>query len=1385
MRKINQIKIAVLLSFVGAIVAVLLTDNFVNQTSYAYSSGPPAGYTGAPGEFTCTECHLVEDAGNGKLSLTVPPTYVPGRTYQITVKHANADQTRIRWGFELTALSADRLKAGELASTDATTQLTTGGPDNKNPRQYIEHTAAGNFEGQKNGAMWTFNWTAPATDVGPVTFYVAGNQANGNHNSSGDYIYSTFASSDPDSTQAEYAISASPSPLTISPGGTGTFNLSTTPLGDFQGAVTFTVGGLPGESVAAFDPPAINFNNPFTINSTLRVATGAGVPPGAYPLTITGIGQNIKRTTTALFVVTGTPAVDLSITKTGSPNPALVGANLSYRITVGNNGPSPANNVIMTNKLPANVAFVSASAGQGSCTASAAAVTCNLGSLARGASTLVALTVKPTAAGNIGSLASVVATETDTNIGNNSATDTINSIAGGAVPSLTDPNLAVRTVATGLSSPTTMAFLSANDFFVLEKTTGKVQHVVSGQLQSAALDLAVNSASERGLLGIALHPNFAANHYVYLYWTESSTGADSENLEDVPVLGNRVDRYVWDGSALIYDRNLIKLRAFQSDAGQPLRGNHNGGVIRFGPDGRLYIMIGDNGRRGSLQNLMSRGPMPDDQFGGPAPDDAHLTGVVLRLNDDGTTPSDNPFYSVGVRMGGAVGANIQKVFAYGVRNGFGMAFDPQTGALWTQENGDDSYDEINRIEAGANNGWAQVMGPLGRVADFKAIETNRPGGLQQNRWPAANLPDTPAEALARLYMLAGAHYNEPEFSWRYAVAPSPIGFVKGLGLGPQFEGDMFVGASRPFLYGGYLFRMKLSADRRSFVFNDQRLADKVADNDDKFDITESESLLIGKDFGVTTDIQTGPNGNLYIVSLSNNAVYEIYSNAKLYYANLTNTQEVPQTDSKANATATILLSPDETTAVVSLAYGNNLTAAQTATNIHGPAAIGANAPVIFNLSNGALTGERINLTPGQVADLKAGLYYININTSAFPNGEIRGQFVAAPQTNVAQFGSATYTAAENAGAVQVSVMRLGDASAAASVTYETSDASLATDKCDAVKGTASSRCDYLASGGTIVFAAGETRRTIAIPIVDDAYAEGAETFTVKLTGAAGAALNSAAQTSVVINDNDATTPAVNPESDATFFVRQQYLDFLGREPDAPGLAFWTSEITMCGTNAACVDRKRVNTSGAFFLSSEFQSTGFFVYRLYKGALGRVPLFDELILAMRQVGAGIVVGDQLSPQIIEDNKTAYANAFVMRDDFKAKYGSLNNQQYVDKLFGTTGASVTAADKIALVNDLNNNTETRASVLRKICDGTVTQSDGTQAFSTVYGKAFFDKEFNTAFVLMQYIGYLRRDPDDGGFAYWLAKLNLYGNFTDAEMVRSFLLSDEYRSRFGAAR
>ena len=306
------------------------------------------------------------------------------------------------------------------------------------------------------------------------------------------------------------------------------------------------------------------------------------------------------------------------------------------------------------------------------------------------------------------------------------------------------------------------------------------------------------------------------------------------------------------------------------------RGNHNGGVLRTGPDNKIYLQVGDTGRRGQLQNIFD-GPfgegIPDDQFGGPDITNDHLTGVILRLNQDGTTPRDNPFWKIGAERGGQVGANLKKIYAYGLRNGFGMAFDPFSGSLWEQENGDDSFSEINLAEAGFNSGWTQVMGPLERVAQFKAIENTRvpnppdpqaPGGyfgLQQVRWDPSLIADTPWEAFNRLFKLPGSEFSDPEMTWKYEVAPGGIDFLSTKELGKEYKrrpvhrlGPRRTARRQPVPPADRRQPQAGQGDRR------QRLKDRVADNLGKYEITESESLLFGENFGVTPDLKEGPDG---------------------------------------------------------------------------------------------------------------------------------------------------------------------------------------------------------------------------------------------------------------------------------------------------------------------------------------------------------------------------------------------------------------------------------------------------------------------------------------------------------------------------------------------
>ena len=1488
-----RIKVLALALFAAFAAALLLTDNAANPHARAYSAGPPAGFTRAPGELDCSDCHTTPAQSTGTLTLGVPDKYTPGQTYDITVTHASADATRVRWGFEMTALDSADEKAGAFAPNDDLTRVVSGeGPFPA--REYVEHTSKGTFSGQQNGAGWTFKWTAPAEDVGPVTFYLAGNQANGDGNSSGDNVYFTFKSAAYQAPAPDFQLTVTPSSRTVVQGSGATYDVTVTPLNGFQGTVALSATGLPNGVTADFVPASLNFTNASAQTALLSVSTAASAATGPHTFNVSATSGALTHTSQAALNVAAPTDADLSVTQTVSPNPAQANADIRYTVNVVNNGPASAQAVRLVVTMPHGLTSFLKGTNGGLCTlnahVSSTVYDCALGTLATGQGTGVDFILRTPSTGILGTKTEVSAAEHDPFPANNTVVLALAVTPQSSTPSMLVPELGVRTVVAGLEQPTSMAFIGADDFFVLEKASGRVVRVKNGVMTGAVLDLAVNSASERGLLGVALHPNFNANRFVYLYWTESSTGADTTAVNDVPLLGNRVDRYVWDGSALTFDRTLMRLRALQTDAGQPARGNHNGGVLRFGPDGKLYVFVGDVGRRGFFQNLPC-GPttncpatpfVADDEFGGPEPDDAHATGAIFRLNDDGTTPGDNPYAQIPTVQTTPITENIKRLYAYGVRNGFGMDFDPVGGHLWTQENGDDAFDEINRVEAGFNGGWAQLMGPSSRIAEFKAIEVARGNSLQQNRWPPSNIADTAAEALARLYQLPGSKYTEPEFSWKYAVAPSPVGFG-GAGLGLRYAGDLFVGASRTTLLGGYLMRLELSADRKSVATTDSRLADKVADNADKFDLAESESLVVGRDFGITTDLRTEPSkGSLYVVSLSNGAVYEVYSRPVVFVASALGLQETPQNGSQGYGTATLRLDDDGQTAYVSFRFYKGLSAPQTAAHIHGPAAGGQTAPPVFDLPLGAFTDYRITLTPQQVRDLYAGLFYINLHSEAYPAGEIRGQFGWPATSSIVKFETGFPSVSEGAGFKTIRVERIGDTSGAASIGYRTSG------------GTASERGDYTTASGVLRFAPGETAKSFDVLITDDGFDEPDEFVGIVLEAVPGGeALADPSNDVLTIVDNDAADSAANPIDTTDFFVRQHYHDFLNREPDAGGFQFWVGEIESCGADAQCREVKRVNVSAAFFLSIEFQRTGFLAYLANRAAFGnaatapQVPLsYDVFVRDVQALQRGYAFGQPGAEAVLEANRRAYFDEFVARPGFVSTYGGMTNSQFVgallslNNLSGTvanydvarldaaqtvppgaspaTGALVLRRSASGAGNDvsaslyLNNlsgpvtavhihgpaDAGAEAPVLYTLPAGefadvqlTFTQEQLNQLFD---GRLYIDvhtqnnpggeirgqipprrfradvltraldeatltraqvfriaaeseelkqAEFRRAFVLMQYFGYLRRDPDGAGFNFWLSKLNEFnGDYIRAEMVKAFITSIEYRRRFG---
>jgi len=357
------------------------------------------------------------------------------------------------------------------------------------------------------------------------------------------------------------------------------------------------------------------------------------------------------------------------------------------------------------------------------------------------------------------------------------------------------------------------------------------------------------------------------------------------------------------------------------------------------------------------------------------------------------------------------------------------------------------------------------------------------------------------------------------------------------------------------------------------------------------------------------------------------------------------------------------------------------------------------------------------------------------------------------------FSLPNYQVNESFGFATVTVNR-GEASGAATVNYRTSDAAGLTN-CTISNGLASERCDYATAAGTLRFAAGESSKTITIPLVDDKLVEDAETFTVTLSDATGTPLGAPQTATIIIFDNDTTPATSNPSDEIPFFITQQYIDFLGRLPDSTGFANWVNTLNGCpnsgfGENLN-PDCDRVHVSAGFFLSAEFQGRGYFAYRFYEVGLDRRPTYAEFVPDMA------IVGGPQSPESEVLSKQTYTAAWTQRPEFKTRYDALSNSAYVNAL--EANAEVTVSNKQALIDALNGGQMNRGEVLRNI----------------VESQAVGDKFFNRAFVAMQYFGYLRRDPDTIGFQNWLDTINADPSNT-RHMIFGFLFSTEYRQRFG---
>jgi hypothetical protein len=401
----------------------------------------------------------------------------------------------------------------------------------------------------------------------------------------------------------------------------------------------------------------------------------------------------------------------------------------------------------------------------------------------------------------------------------------------------------------------------------------------------------------------------------------------------------------------------------------------------------------------------------------------------------------------------------------------------------------------------------------------------------------------------------------------------------------------------------------------------------------------------------------------------------------------------------------------------------------------------------------------VSLDPGP--GIPTSLYLVNLDDAStgivgrIGDGSQFIRDISVEPAPTVQFGSSLFSVNEDEGVAIITVTRTGRLNDIARVNYATSD------------GTANANADYQSVSGTLDFADGEITKTFSIPLINDALIEGVETVNLTLTpinGFNGVSLGVPGTARLAIMD-EPTEPGTNPIDNPQFFVRQHYLDFLGREPDAGGLDFWTNNITKCGSDPLCIHQRRIGTSGAFFIEQEFQQTGSFIYRLYKGALGRQPTYAEFSADRPQVVGGAV---------LDANKVIFADEFVQRPEFITKYQSNTKaDSFVDALIATINTSSNvdlASQRATLINTYNTGSS-------------MTQSRSLTVRAAIEDAGFKQVEYNPSFVLMQYFGYLRRDAETGGYLFWLNVLNNKEPNNYRGMVCAFITSAEYQHRFGS--
>ncbi|MCM3874319.1 MAG: SBBP repeat-containing protein [Pyrinomonadaceae bacterium] len=1114
-------------------------------------------------------------------------------------------------------------------------------------------------------------------------------------------------------------------------------------------------------------------------------------------------------------------SAEVSITKTDSRDPVMVNNPLSYAVKATNNGPSPATGVQVTDALPVGLTFVSATSTQGSCAFNAGTVTCSVGSLSASASATITITVTPTTAVTLNNTAAVTASEPDPVAANNSATQatrvsTLPSINGRVRDSNSNGVSGVLVTLNGPQSATTQtdsdgfyqfADLPVGGNYTLTPTKTNLSFEPPAQTfnslsadQTAdfvastctySLSPVTASFSSNGGTGVvnvnSLNgcPWNAVSSANWITITAGSPGVGSGSVSYTvgPTTVPRAGRLTIAGKSFpIYQEvNSCAAPTF-SVASYNLSSSPT--IARsadLNGDGYSDVLMATNGLSGagiaaSVMLNNGTGAFTSSSFdtGLGAPQ-----GYILAdFNNDGRpdlagTDYNTPFVRILFNNGSG---------------GFGQSsvnipFDSQgqsalTGPVFSSDLNHDgnadllvsTYNNKTQILLGNGSGGFTQIAPV-LMPTFALIDTadvNNDGN-----------PD----------LLLGA-----------GSSSTPLGVMLGNGSGgfgaligsAGIDSATFIHTLGDFDGDGLLdIVLPTSISTSSFTGFAMMSGDGLGHFVTKSTYSVSNSgLMTTGDFNSDgkADVAFSSDSTKVIVLLGDG----IGGFASSIVTDTGGQSQFPGNGGLVAADFNGDLRPD-------LAVANYTLGAHVLRN-NCAAAPAISGRITDSRNTGSLEGVAITIGSGQVianthtdsggnyfiGNLTAGGNYQVVPTKdnfrfspasisiSNLSGTQTANFVGTPTT--VQFTQFHYLVEEFNVSVQINVSRSGDLSGETTVDYAT------------VNGTASDRSDFTAAVGTLHFGSGESLKSFNVLFTDDALVEGFESMRLVLSNPRGALL-STSDVLLEIRDNDFAPGAQNPIADSQFFVRQHYHDFLNREPDSGGLSFWVDQIEGCGGDINCREVRRINVSAAFFLSIEFQETGYLSYRMYNAAYGNatspnvpgtVPIIrlNEFVPDSQQIGRGVQVGIGNWQQQLEENKAAYALAFVLRQRFVTAYPlSLTADQFVTQLDQTAGNVLSAAEKaqlVALLGMTPGDAAKRASVVRAVAE----DSDLRQ------------RELNRAFVLMEYYGYLRRNPDDPqdtdfrGWKFWLDKLSQFnGNFVNAEMVKSFLLAGEYRQRFGA--